>query len=344
MKGSNMKHSVKWWNGNDNCWSVWRRKGNVIFNLVRVEPNVRRSSISSTHSVSTGSIIAHSIGTPVLVSDDNSMLHRSELLQHTSPVFLNQSSLGQLGHYPYVPPDSQTSSKNVDFATPSDQQQEEIFELIKSWCLKNPMLFRKVAEWGSRTNRARRFTQEETEKLSKSRLWLIAHIVDVGEDEVSMDSLDDIKGAYQEISPEVWKQPDPHACGSDVQHKLFKNQHGRWMIERYDLKSEEWHIRAKELDNGHWIDIKNNKMIIQVYRVPMVKILEKLDEDLSESKTSIQKSIDFLFTSCNQLKLAKLKGRNLKHHIANLKVKLDKRYALSLGVRLANTAEAVTQE
>jgi len=51
-----------------------------------------------------------------------------------------------------------------------------------------------------------------------------------------------------------------------------------------------------------------------------------------------------LFTSCNQEKLTKLKGRNLKHHIANLKVKLEKRYALSFGVRVANTAETIAQE
>jgi len=54
--------------------------------------------------------------------------------------------------------------------------------------------------------------------------------------------------------------------------------------------------------------------------------------------------MDFLFTSCNQVKLSKLKGRNLKHHIANLKVKLEKRYALSFGVQVASTAESIIQE
>jgi hypothetical protein len=232
----------------------------------------------------------------------------------------------------------------VGVAALSDQQHEEMFELIKSQCLKYPILLRKVADWGSQTNRALRFSQKETESLSKSRLWITARIVDIEENGLNMECLDDIKGAYQEISSGVWKQPDPLACGSEVQHKLYKDQHGRWMLERYDLESEMWHIRAKQLEDGRWIDIINNKMIIRVHIVPMNKILERLGEDLLESRMDIKKSLDFLFTSCNQLKLTKLKGRNLKHHIANLKVKLEKRFALSFGVRVANTAETITQE
>jgi hypothetical protein len=312
----------------------------VIFNLVRVEQNVRRNSISSIHSVSTSPTMAHSVDTPILVNDDKRLLIRPELLQQTSPVFLNPSSIGH-----YAPTDyHQANSNNVGVGDPSYEQQEKMFELIKSQCLKNPILFRKVSDWGSRNIRALRFSQKETESLSNSRVWVIAHIVDIGETEVNIDSLDDIKGAYQEISVGVWKQPDPHACGSEVQHKLFKNEHGRWMLERYDLESEKWNIRAEELEDGRWVDIKNNNMIIRVHIVPMNKILEKLGEDLHESKMDIKKSIDFLFTSCNQLKLTKLKGRNLKHHIANLKVKLAKRYALSFGVMVATIAENITAE
>ena len=85
-------------------------------------------------------------------------------------------------------------------------------------------------------------------------------------------------------------------------------------------------------------------MLIRVHVVPMSKILEKLGEEHFANKSEIEKSIDFLFTSCHQEKLTKLKGRNLKHHIANLKVKLEKRYALSFGVRVANAAESIAQE
>jgi len=55
--------------------------------------------------------------------------------------------------------------------------------------------------------------------------------------------------------------------------------------------------------------------------------------------------VDFLFKSCNQKKLiSKLKKRNLKHNIANLKVKLDKQYALSFGVKVAYMADVIAQE
>jgi len=76
----------------------------------------------------------------------------------------------------------------------------------------------------------------------------------------------------------------------------------------------------------------------------MNKIIEKLGEDYLASKNEINKSCDFLFTSCNQQKLTKLKGRNLKHDIANLKAKLEKRYAIRVGLRVANTAKAIAQE
>jgi len=52
---------------------------------------------------------------------------------------------------------------------------------------------------------------------------------------------------------------------------------------------------------------------------------------MMENKSAVESAddqknyVDFLFKSCNQKKLnSKLKKRNLKHNIANLKVKLDK--------------------
>jgi len=76
----------------------------------------------------------------------------------------------------------------------------------------------------------------------------------------------------------------------------------------------------------------------------MMSILKKMDKDVLERKGNLKNNIDFLFTSCNQVKLAKLKGRNLKHHISNLKVKLEKRNALSFGVQVAKAAENIAKE
>jgi len=116
------------------------------------------------------------------------------------------------------------------------------------------------------------------------------------------------------------------------------------MIERHDLESEEWQIRAQEMEDGQWVDVENNKTIIQVHLVPMSSILERMGDEFLQNKIDLKKRMDFLFTSCNQVKLSKLKGRSLKHHINNLRVKLTKRYALSFGVQVANTAESIAQE
>jgi len=78
--------------------------------------------------------------------------------------------------------------------------------------------------------------------------------------------------------------------------------------------------------------------------VPMITILERMGKELREKKSNLKKNIDFLFTSCNQVKLTKLKGRNFKHHISNLKKRVEKRIALSFGVQIAKAAELIAQE
>jgi len=342
MKGSNMKHSVRWWNANDEGWIVWRRKGMVTFNLVQVEPSSRRNSISSVCTVSTSSPVAHSIDTSTPGSDRNCMLNRLVLVQPRRPGFLNATSGG------YSPTACLQSNSNNIFATASivvsDGNHKKMFELIKEQCSKNTVLFKKVVEWAIANNRARPKSNAETEHLSVGRFWITAQLEDMGEGDVSIDILDDIKGAYQETSAGVYTQPHPKDCGSVVQHRLFKNEHGFWMIERQDLGCERWQIRARQQEGYQWVDFKNNNMPIRVHVVPMGKILEKLGEEHFVNRSENKKSIDFLFNFCNQEKLTKLKGRNLKHHIANLKVKLEKRYALSFGIRVANAAEAIAQE
>jgi len=158
-------------------------------------------------------------------------------------------------------------------------------------------------------------------------------------------SLDDMKGAYQKVGDAMWQQPDPEACGSGVQHRLYKDHNLCWTMERYSADDDRWQLRAKELNGRQWVDFKNNRNKIRVYVIPMNSIFERMGKKALESrKKNLKKSMDFLFTACNQVKLSKLKGRNLKHHIANLRVKLEKRYALSLGVLVANAAESITQE
>jgi len=347
LKGSNMKHSVNWWNASTESWTIWRRKGNVTFNLVQVEPNSRRNSLSSVCTVSTSPIVPYSTDKAMLGSDENPMRIRPELLQQRTPV-RTPVLLDTAASKRYSATKSlQSSSNNLGIrcsGVSSNQQHDEMFEMIKAQCSKNAILFKMVVDWGIRNNPARRVSQEDTSNFTEGRLWITAHTVDDVEGKVLKDSLDDIKGAYQEISAGIWKQPDPKACGSEVQHRLSKDEHGYWMLEKQRLGGENWQVRAQQVDGKEWVDLQNNEMQIHVQIVPMRRILERLAEDFFISKNEVKKSIDFLFTSCNQVKLSKLKGRNLKHHIANLKVKLEKRYALSFGVQVANTAETIANE
>jgi len=76
----------------------------------------------------------------------------------------------------------------------------------------------------------------------------------------------------------------------------------------------------------------------------MLDILNRMKDDWSEFE-EMEKRIEFLFNSCNQKKLnTRLKPRSLKHHIVNLKVKLEKQYALSFAVRVANIADSIALE
>jgi len=78
--------------------------------------------------------------------------------------------------------------------------------------------------------------------------------------------------------------------------------------------------------------------------LPMKTILRRMNEswkDLEEMK----KSVEFLFSNCNPKKLnAKLKTRNLKHNMLNLRLKLEKQYFLSFAVQVAETANTIALE
>jgi len=343
-KGSNMKHSVKWQNYDDESYTIWRRKSKVKFKIVQAEPKVRRNSISSVRTVSTSPPVTQSVDTPMLVGDGNPWHIRPELLHKSTPF---PAHLYSNGHHPSATDIFQSNSNYFGLGVPrlmSYQQQDEMFELIKAYCSSSPILFKRVVDWGTENNAELGLSEEEMKSLSEGRLWVVAHTVNVGDGKVITDSLDDIKGAYQKVGDTMWQQPEPKACDSEAQHRLFKGQHGRWMMEWRGLEREGWQMRAQELEDGQWVDFKNNKMIIRIHVVHMRSILERMAEEHLESKYNLRKSLDFLFTSCNHVKLSKLKGRNLKHHIFNLRVKLEKRYALCFGVQIANTAKSIAQE
>jgi len=228
----------------------------------------------------------------------------------------------------------------------SDQLDHFVFELIKSQCLCKPQLMEKVIEWSISQSKCSRITREDVLKLSQGRLWITVKSAKPQggkEQEGLRNALDNIKGAYQEVQEGVYKQPKPKGCETRIQHRLRKDSVRLWLIEKYDSASCVWAAVARELPDGQWKYCSYNQ-VIQVVVIPMRKILGILRAKACLYQ-DVESCVEFLFNSCDQRKLnGKLKTRNLKHNIANLRIKLEKQYSLSFAILVANTAEKMTND
>jgi len=387
IRGSNMRYTVKWESTCDGSQTVWRRKGEVTFNLVPADSLApsRRNSISSTCTSSTNmSSVQSSLvgpnGMPMYIRPElqrNSVLQSRNYLGNSTCVGNNISNDGfkpyvtsnetsntdvQSGHQedgnstcvgnnisndgfqPYV-----TSNETSNTDVQRGHQEEAMFELIKAHCVGNSSLLKRIVHWGMKNRSMRRTSPEDVSTLSEGRVWVTAHLADltgiVEIDDCLQESLDDIKGAYREIRTGVYKQPEPQVNEPGAQHRLMKDSHGYWKIEAHDVDSGKWILCAQELPDGLWMDMKNNRKDIRVKIIPMGMILEKMSEEFASENQKVEKSMEFLFTNCNQKKLnSKLRGSNLKHNISNLKVKLEKQYALRFAVQVATTGDSIAQE
>jgi len=347
-RGSSMKHTVKWDNIVDRSQIVWRRKGEVTFNLVSADSLApsRRNSISSV-----GTALSSCVNSPLIAPNGMPMSIRPELLQqNVAPQ--NRPKLAH-GYSSDSHASNVSSDQNMDNVnqsnSESDPQEEAMFELIKAHCVGNSSLLKRMVHWAMRNRSMRRVTPEDVSSLSEGRLWVTAHPIGYDDDaelpESLQESLEDIKGAYREVRTGVYKQPEPQINEPGIQHRVMKGRGGRWRIEGHEVDTGSWFLCAEEQPDGSWVDYKNHKEVIRVQLIPMKEILEKLDEEFASENQELEKSIEFLFTNCNQKKLnSKLKGRNLKHNISNLKVKLEKQYALRFAVTVATTADAIAQD
>jgi len=345
-RGSSMKHTVKWENIVDRSQIVWRRKG-VTFNLVSADSLApsRRNSISSV-----GTAFSSCINSPLIAPNGMPMNIRPELLhqnvaQQNRPMLAHgYSSDSHVSNVSSVPSMDNLNRSNGE----SDPREEAMFELIKAHCVGNSSLLKRMVHWAMRNRSMRRVSPEDVSSMSEGRLWVTAHPVGYEDDaelpERLQESLEDIKGAYREVRTGVYKQPEPQLNEPGIQHRVMKGRGGRWKIEGHEVDTGRWYLCADEQPDGSWVDYKNNKEVIRVQLIPMKEILEKLGEEYASENQELEKSIEFLFTNCNQKKLnSKLKGRNLKHNISNLKVKLEKQYALRFAVTVATTADAIAQ-
>lgn len=304
-KGVDMKDGLKWKCMNYNYNFTWKRIGQVSFNFVSATSFLQGNNTSSP-------------------------------IENLVVPWHYDSHVARVWDRPHTP------SKKLD--------DEYLLEKIKSWCRGRPNLLKKVITWGLSTDMMLMTETPQkisslsiTQKLAKGRLWVSCSLQSGYGKQVSpaQDALNNLKGAYQEITPGVYVQPKPKVNEPGTQHRLSKNRN-LWIIEEFDEMTDTWKLRVKQQSLRRWLDVNGYKAI-QVKVTPLACILERMvGETLQED---IAKQIEFLFCTCNQKKLnTKLKKRNIKHNIMNLNMQLQKQNYLSFAVRVVNKADEIAKE
>lgn len=372
VKGVDMKNGLTW-TRIDGSTMFWSRVGHVTFNFVlpdtlnrnqvsasfprleRTFSNTSMSSVTSNFSQSSPEYIPNVAPQPF----PQQVIPRGSLTQQQLlPSLRLANSFSQHSEASSTDSFPSYDHSHREPSALEDQQEMMLLEQIKRLCAHRPRLIKRVVHWGlSRDTEpmAIKMNPELIQKLAKGRIWVCvdkmlpqSKSLTGGPDESSpeLDSLDDLKGAYQEGKDDgCYLQPRPEANQPGTQHRLRKGETGFWVIEEFDINTERWMKRTVEQPGGRWWDIPTQRKI-RLKLVSLDQILQRLGGDYSELFSgNIDKQMQFLFLSCNQKKLnTKLKKRNLKHNIANLKVKLEKQHCLSFAVRIANIADSIAKE
>jgi len=350
IKGKDMRSSVTWYS-NDGSQLVWHRTRDVTFKLVTITPDQsRRNSLASN--LSGTSQMSCSQASPSEIVSDVRMRIRPELrTQEDSNHEKEQSdgerpklSLEQLDKLSSL--ESQLSEGKSLSAPERKLTDDELFDQLKKCCVKCPSLLEKIVNWGITRTPNRRVGTNDIARFAAGRIWVRASLIEPprGSTESWQEVLNEFKGAYQEAQPDVFMQPPSQPNEPGKRHRIRKNNMGFWMIEEHNADVSIWEPCAQELPYGHWVDLKNNRRRYKIQLVPMLSILNRMQEHWTDHE-EMERSIDFLFNSCNQKKLnTRLKARNLKHNISNLRLKLEKQYALSFAVRAAEIADSIAME
>jgi len=346
LKGNIMKHSVTWYT-NDCSEIIWRRIGDVTFKLVTMTPEQSRRN-SLTSNMSGVSQMSSSDVRPNDAIADVSMRIRPELRTLAEGVTGSLPSQKDTLKTTAESTSSSESSISQSTACKTDKRMssDELFNQFKDYCATCPSLRQKVIEWGISRTPNRRVGASEISELAAGRIWVKATLPHTrkGDSENRQEFLDEVKGAYHEVEEGVFMQPTSQPNEPGVQHRLRKNGLGFWVIEEPNEVHDLWIPRLKQLPYGNWVDLKDGGSSYNIQILTMESILYSMRDQWTDLE-EMERSMEFLFNSCNPKKLnTKLKARNLKHNISNLRLKLEKQYALSFAVRIAETADAMALE
>merc|ERR550534_582246 len=179
LKGSIVKDFVKWYT-NECKWVIWRRV--VVNSMVMSSSEGNHVSELSTHVPG-----QFRSGTE---SDYSERVPSNKLLGNLSVRKTQSSSFSE-------PKVSQSLSC------------EHLFDLFQAHCKNNPLLLENVLNWGISRNLKQRVTEKDVLKLSQGRLWVCVRLTRFAKKDGGywQRILDEIKGAYLEVTPGVYQQP-----------------------------------------------------------------------------------------------------------------------------------------
>jgi len=335
-KGKDMRSGITWTSTENAIDFFWQRSGQVTFKFI--------SATNFSSSMSPRQPEVSGLMPPATVNS----------LPDSIPAHWFSQNIGFDG-YSSCSSDSLTNWEEGGMTSQEIKYEQQLFDIIKSNCARRPNLLKKVVYWGLSKDREPgipiKMSPEIKEKLAMGRIWVSCmlskptpSIGPPGKTTPEQDALDNLKGAYQEVEKgsDIYVQPDPRANQPGLQHRLRKMKE-LWIIEERDPNTNGWRLRAKEKAGRNWLDMQNSCQPLLVKLIPLAKILERLTDYIFHG--DVEKQLDFLFLECNQKKLnTKLKKRNLRHNIQNLKAKLQKQECLNFAVRVVKVADAIAKE
>jgi len=258
LKGSTVKDCVKWYT-NDGTWIIWRR---AVFNNM-VTPSSKQNSMQSLDSFDLSVLSTNALGQL-----------RSDLPPEHSEKEPSSNASGNLSVS--NPPSSLICESKMSQRLPN----EMLFDLFQARCKTDPIVLKKILDWGISRTLEPKVSEKQILELSEGRLWVCARLARCAQKRAGywQGILDEIKGAYLEVTPGVYRQPlQPHEPGAH--HRLRKSKRGRWMIEKYNATRDVWYQCAQERRNGQWVDFNTKRQFYKVIIVPMQSILTKMKEN-----------------------------------------------------------------
>jgi len=126
-------------------------------------------------------------------------------------------------------------------AVSSAAQEKKLFEQIKVHSIRNRKRFKIVLCWGNVKSQSSQITQQDAGAISIGRLWVTAStgLPSSELDEKFQEAVDDIKGAYQKVSDDVWQQPLSQTKEPGLQHRIRKDSFGCSIVEEKDKGDNE---------------------------------------------------------------------------------------------------------